>query len=162
MSVFKSQFSRALTVIKSDDAIIPYPNVAKQGTNTDVGSEQSLVDTSGFFLDKNIAVGDVVYNNTNGLAATVTDVYSQTILYLNADIFLSEDQSYVIYQASSKNTNGNPGCNLYVGGTGDLTVTTIGGDVLTFLAVQAGTVLPVQVIQLWDSSTTATDVVALW
>jgi hypothetical protein len=161
MSVFKSQFSRALSVIRTDNAIIPYPNVAKQGTNTDVGSEQSLVDSSGFFLDKNIAVGDVVYNNTNGSAATVTDVYSQTILYLNADIFLTEDQSYVIYQASSKNTNGNPGCNLYVGSVGSLTVTTIGGDIVTFQEVPAGTILPVQVIKAWEASS-ASNVVALW
>jgi len=160
MSVFKSQFSRALTVIASDNAIIPYPNVTKSGLNTSL-IENTLVDSTGFFLDNNVTRGDVVYNTTNGSAATVTQVVGQTVIYLNADIFSVEGSSYIIYQASSQNTNGNPGCNLYVGGAGGLTVTTIGGDIVTFVEVQKGTVLPVQVIKLWGSSS-ATDVVALW
>jgi hypothetical protein len=56
----------------------------------------------------------------------------------------------------------NNGCVLYVGGDGDLKVTTIGGDDVTFVGVLAGTFLPVQVLRVWSTGTTATDIVALW
>ena len=48
---------------------------------------------------------------------------------------------------------------LWVGGTGDLTVTMPSGDV-TLLAVPAGTLIPLRAIRVLESST-ATDIVAL-
>ena len=56
----------------------------------------------------------------------------------------------------------NNGCVLYVGGTGTLKVTTIGGDDVTFVGVLAGTFLPVHVLRVWSTGTTATNIVALW
>jgi hypothetical protein len=56
----------------------------------------------------------------------------------------------------------NNGCVLYVGGDGDLKVTTIGGDDVTFVGVLAGTFLPVHVLRVWSTGTTATNIVALW
>jgi hypothetical protein len=56
----------------------------------------------------------------------------------------------------------NNGCVLYVGGDGDLKVTTIGGDDVTFVGVVAGTFLPVHVLRVWSTGTTATNIVALW
>lgn len=49
---------------------------------------------------------------------------------------------------------------LYIGGTGDVVVTTRGGSVVTFKAVPAGTILPVRISKLM-AATTATDVVGL-
>lgn len=160
MSVFKSQFSRALPVIKSDNANIPYPAVAASGTNTSAVASQ-LIDSSAAFITNAIAPGDIVYNTTDGTAATVVSVTNQTTLVLNANIFAATSKAYVVYQASSQTTIGNAGCFLYVGGTGTLVVTTIGGDILTFTGVAAGTVLPVQVIKL-ASASSATLVIALW
>ena len=56
----------------------------------------------------------------------------------------------------------NNGCVLYVGGAGDLTVDTVGGDAVTFVAVPAGSFIPVQVKRVYASGTSATSIVALW
>ena len=56
----------------------------------------------------------------------------------------------------------NNGCVLYVGGAGDLTVDTVGGDAVTFVAVPAGSFIPVQVTRVYSTGTSATSIVALW
>jgi len=54
-------------------------------------------------------------------------------------------------------------CVLYVGGAGDVKVTTAGGDDVVFEAVNAGTFLPVQVIKVWSTGTSVTAaIIALW
>jgi hypothetical protein len=161
MSVFKSQFSRALAVIKSDNADVPFPAPVKSGTNTSAVTDQ-LVDTAGDFINAGVKTGDIVYNTTDGLAATVLSVTSATVIVLNANIFAAAEKVYTIYQASPQTTIGNTGCNLYIGGAGNIKVTTIGGDIITFTAVPVGSVLPVQVIKLHSTGTTATLVNALW
>jgi hypothetical protein len=160
MSVFKSQFSRALPVIKSDNANVPYPAVAVSGTNTSTAAS-SLIDSTAEFVTNKIAPGDIVYNTTDSTAATVLGVTNETTIVLNASIFAATAKAYVIYQASSQTTIGNYGCILYVGGAGNVAVTTIGGDIVTFSGVPAGTIIPVQVIKV-ASATTATLINALW
>jgi len=161
MSVFKSQFSRALAVIKSDNANIPFPAEVKSGTNTSAVTDQ-LVDSAGDFINAGVKTGDIVYNTTDGLAATVVSVTSATVILLNADIFATSSKAFTIYQASPQTTIGNQGCNLYIGGAGNVKVTTIGGDIVTFTAPTLGQVLPVQVIKLHSTGTSATLVNALW
>jgi hypothetical protein len=161
MSVFKTTFSRALRVIPSDNADIPSFQDVTSGTNTSAVTNQ-LVNTSGDFINANVAVGDVVYNITDGTAATVVSVSSATVVVLNADIFSASEKNYIIYQESPQTGLGNPGCYLYVGGAGNVAVTTLGGDEVTFNAVPIGTVLPVQVSKLKSTGTTATLVNALW
>jgi ASC-1-like (ASCH) protein len=161
MSVFKSQFSRALAVIKSDNANIPFPAPVKSGENTSA-VENELVDTAGDFINAGVKTGDIIYNTTDGLAATVISVTNATTIVLNADIFAAAEKDYTIYQASPQTTIGNTGCNLYIGGAGNVKVTTIGGDIITFTAVSVGSVLPVQVIKLHSTDTTATLVNSLW
>ena len=51
---------------------------------------------------------------------------------------------------------------LYVGGAGNLRVTTVQGTDLTFTAVSAGTQLYVSVRRVWATGTTATSILALW
>lgn len=160
MSVFKTQFSRALQVIKSDNANIPYINLVDSGTNTSAVPLRLFSSTATFVTD-NIKTGDIVYNTTDGTAATVVSVQSQNAVTLNADIFLATGKQFTIYQASAETGLGNQGCYLYVGGAGTLVVTTIGGDSVTFAGVAAGTVLPVQVLKL-EAASTATNVIALW
>jgi hypothetical protein len=48
---------------------------------------------------------------------------------------------------------------LYVGGAGNVTVTTLGGNSVTFTAVPAGTVLPISCSHV--TAATATNIVAL-
>lgn len=159
MSVFKNQYSRALKVIPSDNANIPFPHLISSGTNTSV-SDNYLISSSADFIALNVSAGDVVYNKSENLAATVLEVVNGTTLLLNAEAFNGPSE-YAIYAASPQTTIGNEGCNLYVGVTGTLVVTTASQDVVTFAGVQAGTVLPVQVVKV-HSASTAMSIVALW
>ncbi len=54
------------------------------------------------------------------------------------------------------------GCVLYVGTGGILRVLTAGGDDITFQNVPNGSFIPVQVVRVFDSTTTALNIVALW
>jgi len=56
----------------------------------------------------------------------------------------------------------NDGCVLYVGIGGDLTVVTTGQDTVTFANIQDGTFIPVQVLRVLSTGTTALNIVALW
>ena len=56
----------------------------------------------------------------------------------------------------------NNGCVLYVGSGGNLKVTTIGGDDVVFSNIQDGVFIPVQVLRVWATGTTASSIVALW
>jgi hypothetical protein len=166
MSVFKTTFSRALQVVKSDYANIPYPTVIGSGAATS-SDTNLLIDSAATFITNNVQTGDIVYNTTNLSAATVVEVIDENTLLLNSDIFQS-GWNYTVYQASSQTGLGNQGCYLYVGNVsnegGVLTVTTIGGDIVVFDGIQDGTILPVQVIKLNNADNISTDngIIALW
>ena len=51
---------------------------------------------------------------------------------------------------------------LYVGTGGDLVVTTASGDKVTFVNIQGGSFLPIQVVRVWNTGTTAANIIALW
>lgn len=51
---------------------------------------------------------------------------------------------------------------VFVGGAGNIQVTTAQGDQVTFNGAQSGQVLPVQVIRVWSTGTTATSIVAIY
>lgn len=51
---------------------------------------------------------------------------------------------------------------IYVGGGGAVKVTTAQGDEVTFSGVSAGTVIPVQVLRVWSTGTTATNMVRIY
>lgn len=51
---------------------------------------------------------------------------------------------------------------IYVGVTGDVKVTTAQGDDTVFVGIPAGTVVPVQVIRVWSTGTTATSMLRIY
>lgn len=51
---------------------------------------------------------------------------------------------------------------IYVGGAGNVAVTTFNGDDVVFVAVPAGTVLPVTVIRVWATGTLASNLLAIY
>ena len=166
MSVFKTTFSRALNIFPSDNANIPFINTITSGITDDTNTDRLIDSTKDFFV-LNVKEGDIVYNNTIGTAATVIRVSTSNTIALNADIFTDVGQEYIVYQASSQTGLSNQGCYLYIGAAADnngvVTVTTIGGDIVTFYGIARGTVLPVQVIKLHFSGTGDVDkIVALW
>jgi len=161
MSVFKTTFSRALRAHPSNNADIAYPDQIAGGSNT-TATAFKLINSAALYVTKNVKTGDVVHNDTAGTAATVVSVESETELTLNANIFTSTGQVYAVYAMSPQTSMGNPGCFLYVGGTGNVSVVTIGGDIIVFNGVPAGTTLPIQVVKLRSTGTTATLINALW
>lgn len=99
-----------------------------------------------------------MYNTTTGTAATVTRILDNTRLFLNADIFLAAGNSYIIYTQNIKAE----GCVIYVGTGGNLHVLTHGGDDVVFSNVLGGTFIPVQVLKVFSTGTSAANIVALW
>lgn len=51
---------------------------------------------------------------------------------------------------------------VYVGGAGDIAVTTESGGVVTFVSVVAGSILPIRCTKVMSTNTTATAIVALF
>jgi hypothetical protein len=51
---------------------------------------------------------------------------------------------------------------IYVGVGGNVQVTTAQGDQVTFVGLLAGQIIPVQVIRVWSTSTTATSLLAIY
>jgi hypothetical protein len=51
---------------------------------------------------------------------------------------------------------------IFVGGAGNIKVTTYGGETLLLTGLIAGQVLPLRVTRVWSTTTTATNIVALW
>lgn len=67
-----------------------------------------------------------------------------------------------IPNVATEDGSGNNGCVLYVGGAGTLKVKTVGGDEVTFVGITAGSFIPVQVLQVFSTGTSATNIIALW
>ena len=147
----------ALTVIPSDDANIPYPNKFAEGISLNTSTDQ-IVD-AGQIFKSTVNVGDIVYNTTTLDAATVINVVSDTELTLNVGIMTTGD-SYIVYCGSGICENASAGCIIRVNATGNVTVTTMSGEVILF-TVQAGEYLPVRVTKV-AAGATATGIVAIW
>ena len=155
MAYQKLQAGQALAVIPSDTIPVPNPS-AKSGSATAAApTGAQLVGTATTFTSS-VAVGDIIYDSTNSVAATVLDVVSDTVLTTSAAI--ATGASYIIYSQANNPSNG---CVLYVGVAGDLKVKTVGGDIVTIVAAPAG-YHPLQVTQVFATGTAATNILALW
>ena len=148
MAYQKLQTSRALEgVIHVDNVNIPdISNRHATGTTAAVSASQ-LVAAAGDFLES-ITLGDIVYNTTANLAATVTGIVDNVTLDLSNNIFLGVGQDFTIYGDT------NNGCVLYFGDAGNVKVLTMGNDECTFQGVLQGTYLPVQVKRVYRIGTT--------
>ena len=51
---------------------------------------------------------------------------------------------------------------IYVGTAGNVKVTTAQGDTVTFTNVSSGAIIPVQVLRVWSTGTTATNLVNIY
>ena len=155
MAYQKLQGHNALRVVTSDTINIPNPStLAVSGTNTST-SANNLVDSGKNFVTLQIQVGSIVYNTTDGSCARVTSVAANT-LGLSANIFTATSKSYSIFAE-----NNTPAV-LYIGGAGNVRVLTEGGDDVTFNGTLAGSYFPIQVLRVFASGTTATNIIAIW
>jgi len=67
-----------------------------------------------------------------------------------------------IPNVATEDGSGNNGCVLFIGTAGNVAVKTVGGDLVIFKNIANGTFLPVQVLQVLTTGTTADDILALW
>lgn len=182
MSNVKLAPTRILSVIPSDYCDIPYPTIAYENhTNDSVAAGTDIIvnyndpfqvqNTSGNWMNI-VNPGDVVYFESNNIAATVAEVLSPSEIKLNASILTDGDgYNYTIYQNS---LFPNQGCQLLVTGkydaAVDLTVRSAGQDGEDgsnhgiFLKQVQPQVLPFQIVRLFGTSTTAVNdnYIAMW
>ncbi len=157
MATQRLQTSRAISVVPDDTIEIPKPSSeAARGTQTSATANK-LTDSSATFDDGTISIGNIVHDTTGGSIATVTAIDSATVLSISADIFTGTED-YVIYREGA----GKGGCVIYVGGLGDVSITTSGGDTELLSAVPAGTILPINIKRVNSTDTSATLIKALF
>lgn len=85
-----------------------------------------------------------------------------TAAYLSADATVSAHRASAV-TTSNATIYEQPTRALYIGAAGDITVDMAdGGTSVLFVAVQGGTLLPIQVTRIYATGTTATSIVALY
>lgn len=160
MKFLKTHYGRAINVIPSDTVNIPNPaGLGETGVNDGI-SEYKLYNSSANFTTN--LLGAIVVNTTDGNIANVVGFEDSSTLVLDADIFPSGSQSYAIY-----NSDNNQGCAIYIQASspGNLTVLTVGGDIITFRkcgAREASSILPVNVLRVFSTDTDLSELIALW
>jgi len=146
-----------VTFVEDNNTLVLDKDIAVSGQTFTVDSEQG-------FITKRVMIGDIVYNTTDGEAATVILVDDDETLTLNANIMAS-GEDFIIYSASPQKgvQDANNGCVLYLGDTdGNLKVTTVAGNIVEFKGLKAGAFFPVQIIKVHETGTSLTNIVALW
>lgn len=160
MAITNLQASRALKVVPSDTINIPNPAAVNASGTTDGSgtgtTATDLVDSTATFTDGSVRVGDIVMNNTDSSLHVIEEIVDDNNLKLVAGS-LAGSKSYTIYAKDSKAAP-----SLYVGVTGNVVVEMAGGDVVTLVGVPAGATLPINVVRVNATNTTATDIVALF
>lgn len=82
----------------------------------------------------------------------------QKLQVTKAKNVVASDSVNVYYNTVGDNT----GCVLYIGTGGDLKVKTASGDDVVFANLADGTFLPVQILRVFATGTTASNIISLW
>jgi glutamine amidotransferase-like uncharacterized protein len=99
----------------------------------------------------------IAVNTTDGTQTTISRVVDETTLIVDQNIFANTAKAYAIYGGTQN------GAVLYIGTAGNIRITTVAGDDVTFVGISAGSFFPVQVIKVWATGgTTASNIIALW
>lgn len=157
MAYQKLQASRAIAVTTSDTVNIPNPAMLIISSTTTGASAGKLIDAAGDFVNKGVKVGDIIY--TTATATKVTAVDSATQLSVGTAI-----PGATAYKVFSDETPNN-GCLVYVGdvsGGANLEIVTAGGDTVVLENLLAGSFIPIQIIRVGKTNTTAAKILALW
>ena len=93
-----------------------------------------------------------------GTQTEISQVVNGTTLLVRNNVFAVTAQTYIIYGGNQE------GAVLVVGVAGNLRVTTVGGDDVTFEGINTGAFIPVQVskVHATASGTSAGKIIALW
>jgi hypothetical protein len=117
-----------------------------------------------------IKAGDVVVNTTAGTTSTVAAAVASTLLALTNNSLFISGGTFIVYAADTNELNSTQAaCVVYIGdATGaaatwsEVKVMTADRSVVTFSHLPTGTFLPVQVLRVYATGTTATNMIALW
>jgi hypothetical protein len=80
----------------------------------------------------------------------------------NAQAVTPSDTQDLSLAGGNFNNSTNSGALPYVGTGGDMKVTMVGGQTVTFKNIPDGTFMPIQVVRIWSTGTDATDILALF
>jgi hypothetical protein len=162
MQANKTQYGRALAIIPSDT--VPIPNIATEvvrATTTDETTNRLICDTVNF-IDLNVNQMSILYNLTQLTSTFVVSVLNENGLSLADDIMATGDE-FVIYNEADI-----AGCALYIPikeVPANVTVKTVGGDVVTFYRLLVGnTILPMNVSMVMSATGIQPDqqILGLW
>lgn len=81
--------------------------------------------------------------------------------YLTADATVSARRAVAV-TTSDTVVYDQPTRAIYIGGSGNLRVDMVSGGTVTFIGLTSGTVLPIQAERIYATSTTATNLIALY
>lgn len=87
---------------------------------------------------------------------------SVTLQGRNAQAITPNDSNDISLGGGLIDSSLETGAVLFVGTGGNIQVTTIGGQTVTFLNIADGTFIPVQVRRVWATSTTASNILAIY
>jgi len=167
MAYQKLQAGKAWSLYPSDNTVIPNTGVGGATGTTTTGSATQLIDANRVgtdpdnmvtlnFLEAGIKPGMIAVNTTDGTQTTINRVVNGTTLGVDQNIFAVTAKAYAIYGGTQE------GAVLYIGSAGNIRVTTVAGDDVIFQGINTGTFFPVNVIKVWNTSTTAAQIIALW
>mgnify|MGYP003631664039 FL=1 len=167
MAYQKLQAGKAWSVNRSDNTNIPNISVEGPSGTTTSGSATQLIDAGRTGVDPatpatldfrqaGIVPGMIAVNTTDGTQTVINSVVNATTLGVDNNIFATTAKGYAIYGGSQD------GAVLYIGTAGNLRVTTVAGDDVTFIGINTGAFFPVQVVKVWLTNTTASQIIALW
>jgi len=164
MAYQKLQVGLAADVITSNTIDIPLPSSENITGATTSTAASKLNDTNvDFTAIQGLHDGAIVVNTDTQTIATVTAVDSAHVLSLSADIFadLLFNENYILYLDPTANHS--EGCVLWVDQAAAVKVKTVSGSIVTYQGISAGTFLPVQVIRVYTTGTTAAlNLIANW
>jgi len=156
MAYQKLQAGRAWSVNTSDNTDIPDIGTAGPTGTTTSGSATQLIDSNATFLTSGVQLNMIIVNTTDNTQAVVIGIENDTTLTVSANIFAASGKAYEIYGGDQE------GAVLYIGTAGNLKVTTVAGDEVTFQCINTGAFFPVHVKKVWATGTSASNIIALW
>lgn len=169
MAYQKLQAGKAWSVYPSDNTDIPNIGVVGPSGNTDAtgGANKYLIDGNRTGTDTNnfatlkftlcgLKKGMIIVNSTDGTQSELVAVINDTTIEVKEAIFAAQPKAYAIYGGAQE------GSVMYIGGAGNIKVTTVAGDIVTFSGVLGGSFFPVNVLKVFSTGTTATNIIALW
>jgi hypothetical protein len=150
----------AIRVIPSDSINIPKPGSVVGGNSSTNGT--TLTDATALFKSNFISGGDVVYVGSE--IHEILSVDSDTVITLKTAVVAAAPYAYKIFKGNGGDLKqGYDGYSLFVGTTGDVVVLTPGAgqDEVTLVNIANASFIPLQVIRVLNTGTTATDIIAL-